>query len=473
MQTSDAETGLETGAESAPPAARWARIRAWARRHVSAVVLVTLALGTSGAVTLFHGDDLSPIDEWVYVDYLYKLPEQGIVLKGDPIGDEALEIMACDGVTPYGPMGGECGSDYEYGDFPFGGITSADAYTPIYFVTTRVVGDGIRLVTGVDEVTGWRLTGPLWLAVSMLVLTLLFKTWRLPSAATIAIGLAFIGSPFSYWTYSYVSTDAPAFLFGTLLLYLTTRYLRGEVRGWWLIAVGVLATLIKLTNVLGVGLAALIILIHVLAETWQGRRSSDVPRAGVVARRLGTAVAMSTAAVTSQAIWLAINAATARTNLVAEQGISTQLSGQELLSQVANFLPGTITANVNIAGSTGYALPIPGYATTPLSWLCIAGVLGAFFYLRGRSETNSVVVAVVIAAATFAPLLAVALQLATNSYFSLPPRYGASILPGFLLLAGLIVKNRWVTWLLGAYGLVLCAVLIAGSALLGPYVALR
>jgi hypothetical protein len=452
----------------------WGGARKFVRKQAVPIVLVAMALGTSSAVTLLHGDALSPIDEWVYVDYLYKIPDQGIVLKGEEIGEEALDIIACDGVTPYGPMGAPCGGDYSNpGDFPFGGITSADPYTPIYFAVTRFVGDFISAVTGVDQLVGWRLTSPLWLVAGVLALAALMRQWRAKETAVLAVGLAFIGSPFSYWTYSYVSTDAPAFFFGALLLYLATRFVRGEVNGWWIIVVGTIGTLIKVTNVLAVGLVALYVLSHWLAEVRRVRAETGERWGGVrgTRRLLGVAVGASAAAILSQAVWLTVNRLTAVTDARAEQGISYQLTVDALLAQFANFLPGTIVSNVNIAGSTGLAFPIPGYAVAPLSWLCIAGVLGAFFLLKRGESTAPLVIAIAIASVAFAPALSLAFQIITSSYFSFPARYGAAILPGFLLLAGLLLKNRVAVWLVVGYGFALCAVTVVIAALLGPHFA--
>lgn len=444
---------------------RMRRISARIRPIWVAIVLALVGFGTSTAVTLLHSDALSPLDEWVYVDYLYKVPEQGMVFKGEAIGDEALDAIACDGVTPYGTMGDPCGSEYDYANFPFGGVTSADPYPPIFFMVTRFLGDGIGLLAGVDDVTGWRLTGPLWLAATMVAFFALLRSWRVHSIAILALGLAFIGSPFAYWTYSYVSTDAPAFLCGSLLLYLTTRYVRGEVRGWWIVGMAAVAAVFKVTNLLGVGLAALLLLIDALrtahAAGWSFRG-----RPLVTAGFAGLSLA---AGVVVQGGWLYINEITAVSTERAAQGIGRPFGVEELLAQTTNFLPGTIVSNVVLAGSGGQlALPFPGFATAPLSWICIAGVIGAFFRLAGPwSERSSLVVAVTASAALAGPALAIALQIATSSYFTLPARYGATLLPAFLLMAGLLMRNRWASAIVGLYGLGLAAALIYGSYLLG------
>lgn len=447
-------------------------MKSFGRLHLVPLLLAAIALTTSSATTLLHGDDLSPIDEWVYVDYLFKIPEQGVVLKGEEIGEEALDIIACDGITPYGPMGPPCGGDYSNpGDFPFGGITSADPYTPIYFAVTRFVGDAISFVTGVDQLVGWRLTSPLWLVAAVLALVALMRQWQARESVMLGVGLAFIGSPYSYWTYSYVSTDAPAFFFGAFLLYLATRFVREEVSGWWIVVVGAIGTLIKITNILAVGLVALYLIFHWVAEVRRLKAESagGWPEPKQTRRLLGLTLGASAAAILTQAAWLTLNRLTAIAEARAEQGISYQLTTDAFLAQFASFLPGTIVSNVNIAGSTGVALPIPSYAVAPLSWLCIAGVVGAYFLLQRGEPTGPLVNAIAIASVAFAPALSLAFQLITSSYFTFPARYGAAILPGFLLLAGLIIKNRVVAWLIVGYGIGLCAYTVILAARLGPY----
>lgn len=460
---------------TAPPIS--GRATAMIRRFWVPIVLVLVAVGYAGYVTVQHSDAMSPVDEWVYTDYLDKLPAQGWLQQGEAIGDDALGRMACDGVFPYGPMGPQCGANYDdESKFPFGGITSADPYTPIYFAITRFVGDAIHFVTGADQLTGWRLTGALWLAASMVMFWVLLRQWRVPPVAVLGLGLAVIASPFAWWTYTYVSTDAPSFLLGAALLFLAARIAHGQSRPWWLIGLAVLAVLFKVTNILGVGLAVLYLLVAWLCELWIDRRRRSrvgIPEALATSEfskpgsrvwliaGIGTAVA----AIATQFAWLRLHAAFASGD-GAQQGISVPLDVQELVAQITNFLPGTITANVNIAGSTGFALPIPGFAVAPLSWVTIAGVIAAFWTLRGVTARTPLVVAVAIAAAFFAPALAVALYVMTGSYFPLPPRYGAPILAGMLLATGTVLNNRWAHWILVGYaGALLVAMTILTAAL--------
>ncbi|WP_147441704.1 hypothetical protein [Mycetocola lacteus] len=439
----------------------------WARLLWAPVILVLAGFGMSFVVTANHSHALSPIDEWVYVDYLYKLPHQGILQQGEIIGHEALDAMACDGVKPYGPMGPACRGDYsDLSKFPFAARTSADPYTPVYFAITRVVGDTIHAVTGAHELTSWRATGSLWLALTLVLMYWLMRIWRVPKTVAVVLGLAFIGSPYAWWTFTYVSTDAPTMALGTALLVAATYYVRGRGSGWWVVGLSAFALSIKVTNILAVCLIALYLGIVWLDEFIAKRRRGIEPPA----RRgwfnpLTLALTSIVAAGVVEVAWLVFR------HLVsvgdsANQAISVPLTGQELLLQTTTFLSGTITSNVNISGSTNFAYAIPTFAVLPLSWLCIAGVIGAFWALRKTNPARHMIIAVTISAVLFAPMLAIVITLATGAYFPLPPRYGSPMLAAFLMLAGMQIRNRWATILIGTYAVVLYVVVLAAAPVL-------
>ncbi|TFC86120.1 hypothetical protein E3T28_07400 [Cryobacterium sinapicolor] len=435
------------------------------------VVLVIASFGMSAVVTANHGPALSPVDEWVYVDYLFKLPVQGIVHEGEKIGKEALVIMSCDGVTPYGPMGPACGSSVaDLSVFPYKGVTSADAYTPAYFAVTRVVGDAVHTVTGINQLSSWRVTGALWLGLASVLLHLLLRQWRIRRPVILGLGLALIASPFAWWTYTYISTDAPSLAFGILLLLTAVKIGRGQWSGWWLAVISTAAVLFKVTNVLGVCLAALYLLILWLLERkethwagWKTRRPYQRNRSSL--GLLFFAVLALGASVTAQLAWLAFRSAEA-VGIPVDQAIGIPLTPEELVSQVATFLPSAIVSNVNVTGSTDLAYAIPGFVVAPLTWICVAGVLGAFWTLRKGSKLTPIVVSVTMAALFFAPMLAIMIHVTTGNYFPLPPRYGASIVGSFLLLAGLTIRNRWAVGILVAYSVALYAYVLVSAPLL-------
>jgi hypothetical protein len=430
----------------------WARLPAVIRRNAGLVAVVLIAIPYIVVVTLLHTRAVSPIDEWVYLDYMQKLPAQGMVHEGEAMSDESLELMACTGVSPYGPIGPPCDDEFtqtEMGEFPNQGLTTASPYTPIYFGVAWATGGVIDLLPGIDLVDGWRLSGALWLLASLVILFRLFRQLGVGRFIGFAVAVAYVSSPYSWWTYSYVSTDAPAVLVGATLLSLAIDLAHGRRVGWLLVAVGIVGTLIKLTNVIGVALALLYL--GIVAVRGRLRREPGTWRLlwpPMLALALGVA---------GQLAWLRLGQALAVGDLRPDQGISTSLSIPELLLQTTNFLPGTIT-------SSPIGAYVPNFVFAPLSWLCVVGVIAAVFTLRARHPTSSLVLAVGAASVIAAPLLAITLQVATGSYFQLPPRYGATLLPGFLLLLALGIRHRGAA---GAVGLYAGGLLIVGMWLSG------
>jgi hypothetical protein len=417
-----------------------------------------------------HSNALSPIDEWVYSDYLDKVPAEVVVKQGELIGPTALNRIACDGIYPYGPMGAPCGTSYsDVSKFPFAGHTSADGYTPLYFVSTWAVGRVIRFIAPVDELTSWRLTSPLWLAGTVLVLFLLLRRQKVRPVVMLAVGTAFIVSPFSWWTYTYVSTDAPSVLFGGLLLLLASHLDRRPARTWWLLAASALAVAFKVTNILAVCLIALFLVLTWVQQIQHSRRergsglaldrpSLRLPLIGVAA--VGAALVVELA-------WLEIRKAIA-VGPVAGLNINQRLPLMELARQSVNFLPGTLTSNVTVSGgtSTTMALPLFAWAVAPLSWMCIAGVLAGVWSASLRSTRWPVMMTTAVASVMFAPMLAVALAFTQGTYFEMPPRYGAPILAAMLLVCGLTMRNRLVAWVFLIYSVALGIGMLAITATL-------
>lgn len=433
----------------------------WLLRYWAAILLAVIALSYGVAVTLMHTKALSPIDEWIYSDYLDKVPTQVVVRQGEAIGATALDRIACDGVFPYGEMGAACRGNYSnIAAFPYSGRTSADAYTPAYFVVTWSIGGVLHLVTGLPQLTAWRLTGPLWFAATLVVLAALFRLYRVPSIVSMALGMAFIASPFSWWTYTFVSTDAPAAFFGALLLLLVSQHVQGRNRAGWIVAISALAVVFKVTNILAVGLVALYLVANWVWEqrsTWTGRTWTE--RRSSLRSSLRdplVAIAAVLGAVIVEVGWLLIRTLIAvdrKPSLLPTEPLGLQAIGEQL----ANFLPNSITSNVIVAGGNGnYALPVFGWAVAPLSWICIAGVLGAVWssLARGR-RYGPLILTTAIAAVFFAPALAIVLTVATHSYFPLPSRYGAALLPAFLLVTAIMMRRQIVGWLFLAYAFVL------------------
>ena len=425
-------------------------------------LLALIAFVVPSVVTYTHGTQMSPIDEWVYLDYLEKLPVTGPPQGGEAIGQRSLDRMACDGVFPYGRMGPKCHGDYsDLSQFPQSGITSADPYTPLYFAITWVIAKPIQFVTGASDLLSWRFTGTLWLIASILVLYTMLRRWNASQGAAFGLSLVFIGTPYAWWTYSYVNTDVPSFLMGLLILLFADRFVKGQSTGWLVVGLALIAMAFKVTNILGIALGAIYIVLYSLNQYLSQRNIDAKQELKKLYRNLTCAVLSVVLPLVGEYSWLKWHNSQS-VGGGSTQGVSTSLDIQELVIQMTNFLPGTIRSNVNIAGGgEGYA--IPGFVFTPLSWICIAGVVSAFWSLKKNDKLGPLVNSVAIASVFGAPALALAITVMVGSYFPIPPRYGASILAGILIVTGLSIKNKVAIGILIGYGAALCIIALTLS----------
>lgn len=430
-------------------------------------LLIGFVLFGLGAISLLHGMPMSPFDEWVYLDYLFKIPSQFIVHKGEFLGQDALGIMACFGEIPFGPMGETCSSSYSPSLFPYGGITSADPYSPLYFYATWIMGHMFQWIPGINLVMGWRLAGLLWLSAGILAFYKLGLMWRVPKASIFTAGILIIASPYAYWTFTYVSTDAPSFVCGALLLILATKLVKGESKGYLFIAFSIVATLIKVTNILSVFAAALFILVASILKLRKSSLSQKVNQsAPSMLRSFIIVVFAACGSIAIQLLWTQVSRMLAVSNNSIDQGISTELTWYKFL-ELTSLGVNSLTMTIPVNGLPGLnSLPLPTYAVSPLSWIIIAGVVSAFWAKTKRIEKRAMIISGTIAVFAFGGLLALMLQISTNSYFDLPPRYMGPLLPIIALLVSFGVKDRVARTVLNSYGIALIACLIVASAII-------
>lgn len=431
------------------------------------VSLFLIALIGLGTTSLLHGNIMSLFDEWGYLDYLFKIPSQGIVFKGEFYGTQAMELMACRGEVPFGVMGGACGSNYDPSTFPNGGIVTVDPYTPLYFWSTWLLGWIFEIIPGVGQVAAWRLANILWLCAGLIVFYKVGRLWKAPKLAIFAIGLIIIGSPFSYWAYTYVSTDAPSFFFGALLLFLASKYVRGTVPAWVLILASVIATLFKVTNILAVCSIALFLLTYSIYSKRKSRLNDSFEKPQNISFNFGKALFVSGLAIGLSVIaeisWLKLHDAIAATSASVDQGINSALTWYELL-RLTSLTTSTLGMTIPVNGLPGLTtLPLPDYLLTPLMWIIVGGVLAAFWSMKTGNSRNPIIVTGVITMVLAGPVLAMALQVMAGSYFVLPPRYMAPVMAAVLLPALFTMKNKIALWFISSYGIALLLGLIAAS----------
>jgi hypothetical protein len=429
---------------------RGSRFLAWLKRAWVPVVLVGVALVSCTTITLNHSPQLSQYDEWVYYDAVTKVPTQGIVREGEHIGQAALAQMACYG-DPYGARGAKCtgpnGNYSDYANFPLGGITTADIYTPVYFDVTWAIAQPIQWLTGLDLLTAARLTGFFWLAAGLIVFYALTRELKINKLTALGLGLIATGTVQAMFAYTYITTDAPCFLVGAAVLYLGIRFVRGTVSGWWLLPVASMAVILKITNIFAVGLIAIYMLVYAIMK-W--KRDSSLDRAPAPPRILWTTVLYVAVAVATEIAWLMVRAAL-KVGPGANQDVNGPLTIRGLATQLSTFLGFGTAATVN------------GAIMLPFAILTITGVFGFLLTVRGRGTMRALSISTATAVVVFPPLLVLAMGIALGSAFPVSTRYSAPLMPAILIAIGFMVQNKFWRYALFSYGAALVVIEIMRS----------
>ncbi|WP_295658129.1 hypothetical protein [uncultured Nocardioides sp.] len=383
-------------------------------------------------------EKLSPIDEYQYIDNYAKVLDQGIVRQGEETGLTARRMIVCNGLRlDDAPLNAEaCRADDAGGIFALGGGTTGDLYTPIYFFTTRVVAQPFEWA-GADLVQGGRLAGGIWLAAGAIVLYLALRRAGTPPALAGAAGLLTIGSLPAYWANTYISTDAPAILAGSLALLLAVEGRSGRLRPLLLLApVASVMTLVKVQNLVGFVAAGLYL---VALAAYDARRSDPGGgrvRRWLLDRRSLAAVTAVVTAVGAQGAWLWVRSRLA-VGPSPDDGVGGPFAWTALLAESSSFLQRTAMG----------ALPPPvtGVYSEPLFVIGLAVTLGGVVGLalaqgvpvRDRLLALSAGAVAIVAA----PALALSVVVSEGEHFTLPWRYGMSLLPWMIGCCALLADG--------------------------------
>jgi hypothetical protein len=434
-------------AQEAVPAPEGRVRRALRSRRFIDTAICTLLVIAAAVLTLWQvprHDTVSPIDEYVYIDYVAKVPTQFVVHRGEDTGEYARLYLSCNGVRAIGFYPESMCTDWQPSDverMPQAGKTTADIYTPLYFAVTWAMAQPLQLA-GVDDLTeAARLTGWTWLAAAAVLLYLSLRRLRVHPVVAGGLGLLMVGSLPAYWSNTYVSTDATALLAGSLMLFGVTMVIRREAgpRARWLFVLfAALVTLAKLQNLMAVAVAALVLLVLAAGEAFRSERGGRL-RGFVRDRRLHTAVLAMIVALAAQVAWLVIRNAIALES-GAYEGAPSPLSKTALVGEVFKFFPGVAVGALDPA-SVGFAARI---ASTLMTWVIVAGVLGLLAVARRGSTHEALALSSFVVALFAGPLLAIATTALSGYYFDLPVRYGMSMIPFFLACAGLLfARSIW------------------------------
>lgn len=427
--------------------------RWWHRRgDLLAVLALVLASFVFTTEQVAEHEMMSPIDEYQYVGYYAVVADQGIVRQGEEMPLFARRYMVCNGVRAIPEMGvnkDACRAPNSVG-YPIAGGTTADLYTPLYFLTTRALAQPL-IWAGVDFVDAGRAVGGFWLSLGAVFLYLAMRRARVPLPVALGLGLVLVGSLPAYWATTYISTDAPALASGAIAAWLTVRALDG-VR-WSLVllpAAAALATLFKLQNLIGFVVAAVVLLLAAALAAHRDRRGAGSRVAAFVRdRRTLSALTIVFGSMAAQAVWLAIRSSIAL-GPQPQFGFAVPLERKHLVIELGNFLP-VIGQGALSPHATGPAsLPVFAIATL----LAIGGAAGLAMSKGVIAQHRFVGLATVVVAIVAAPALAIAVGVVEENYVPLPSRYGHSLLPWAILSAALLVdtRHRWARYALLALG---------------------
>ncbi len=425
----------------------------WLARHsrvVDWVVSVVLAVASIALVIVQVPQHalVSPIDEYVYIDYLDKVPTQLVVHRGEETGDYARSYLSCHGVRFIGFYPESFCTHWQAEDearMPNAGKTTADIYTPIYFAVTWVIAQGLKIVGVQDLTEAGRYAGAVWLAPAAILLYLALRRMRVHAMVAGSLGLLMIGSLSAYWANTYISTDATALLAGAMMVFCFTMFVRGSRWAPWVLALsGMLATLAKVQNIMAVSAIALALFLWAVLEVIRGRRAEARPWRRLVSdRRVLSAVGTVIVSVAAAGAWMAIRSIIA-VGPPPDQGVATPLTKYELLQETLKFFPG-VAIGAYEPTKVGQEAQI---ASTLMTWVIVGGVLGLLAAAARGSVSEPLAVATFVAAVVCGPLLAIATVKLSGFYFHLPARYGTSLLPIFLACAGLLfTRSVWTRWL--------------------------
>jgi hypothetical protein len=392
---------------------------------------------------------VSPIDEYVYIDYLAKVPTQLVVHQGEDTGEYARKYLACNGVRTVGTYPDSlCERPSGSGEalLPNAGATSADLYTPVYFAATWVMAQPLLLL-GVDDLTeAGRYTGWTWLAAAAILLYLTLRRWKVPLPVAAGSSLLMVGSLSAYWSNTYISTDAPSLFAGALMLFGITLVAKPGRRGVVLFVLfAVVASVLKLQNLMAVGLAALVLLVLAGFDAF---RSGSVWREKLLQfvrdRRTLAAGLAVVCGIVVQGIWVVIRSAIAVGELP-DQGVSRPFGKTDLMREAFKFFPG-VSAGALSPEALGLTAVI---ASSLMTAVVLVGVLGLLAVSDRRSLGEGLAASSLLVALLSGPALAIANIAVSGFYFDLPARYGVSLLPSFLACAAVLFSRKaWVSYLI-------------------------
>ena len=399
-----------------------------------------------------HSEAFSPLDEWVYYDYVSKVPTQGFVHVGEQIGPEALYRMSCFG-DKSGPTGMKCTGPNGIYDkpslYPFNGITSAAGYTPAYFWTTWGIANSISTLTGIDFFKVARATGALWLSTGMLFLFLAFTRLKIPKLVTLGIGLGILSLPNTYYAFTFITTDAPTFFWGSLVIFLTIRFIQEGKGALFLLFASAIGFIFKATLIFVFAFVIALLIVSLISQSkYKSTNSTKLKVIPTVLVAIGILIFTT--------IWNSVWANFVSANVVGnspDQGGELPFTPRPFLDGIFAFIP-------DLTG--GKSQNLMDYTSAPMSILIITGIFGFFLVSKGFYFERMFGLTAIICAILMVPAFVTLYFLQSGYTVPIEPRYGIALTTALVAPVGLLPNSKLGIRIILGIGILSALIAISG-----------
>lgn len=391
------------------------RIARWIAPLALVLLSVVFVLGQVAQQRAF-----SPIDEYVYFDYVAKVPTQGFVRSGEEVGEVARNELSCRGVIGYGPMGEQCdiGPHDDDAAYPYDGETGADIYSPLYFWATWAAAQPATWF-GVDLLDAARGVGVLWLSLTLLATFAALREMGAPRELAGGLSAALLAPPVAEWSFAYVSTDGAALASAAVLALAVVKVWRGRWSPWWFAGIAAVATLLKLQTVAVVGAGAIALILAAVVDR-EGRRSWALILPAVVA---------GAGALATQVVWVLVRSATA---VDERPDIGDGQPGYSLEAVLSLAVRPLLNLG-RVDSAEGLFSKLAIFAVIAVSLGAI--VSACFVPPRAEPLRFGLGVGTAVVGLLMGPLLAWLTYLMTDAFVPTPSRYAAPLIPLLLVTA--------------------------------------
>ena len=240
-------------------------------RRRSAVWVVALMVLSVALVWghVWRYQTLSPIDELQHLDYLIKASHGHLVGNGDQFGQEALRIETCHRVdAAFDAKVQACVTDPSVAlrpsDFQEGGYNTASIHPPTYYVVDGVLARVLSRVLPGDQdfLDAGRMAGVIWTIAAVGMLWLLFRELGARRLVAASLIVVLVAAPTVLHAAATINPDGTSLAAGAAMAWAVLRWERGRLGAWVPILFAAVAVGTKVTNLVGVGVMLLYLVIR-------------------------------------------------------------------------------------------------------------------------------------------------------------------------------------------------------------------